>query len=88
MCTCFNGEKKILKKNDLYIKDNKTIISAILYGMDNTTKVTDKTTFALYKVYVPFKTSQEKVEQHLTDMAGLIKLNDENIHIDYVKVFK
>lgn len=88
MCTCFNGEKKILKKDDLYIKDNKTIISAILYGMDNTTKVTDKTTFALYKVYVPFKTPQEKVEQHLTDMAGLIKLNDENIHIDYVKVFK
>lgn len=85
---CFNGEKKMLKKGDLYIKDTKTIISAILYGMDETTKVTENTSSALYTVYVPFKTPRGKIEEHLTDTAAYLKLNDESISIDCLNVIE
>ncbi len=82
--TSFNGEKKILKKDDLYIGDTKSIISAILYGMDETTKVTETTSSALFTVYVPFKTPREKIEEHLRDTASYLKLNDESISIDCI----
>jgi DNA/RNA-binding domain of Phe-tRNA-synthetase-like protein len=86
--TFFNGEKKILKKDDLYIQDQKGIISAVLYGMDERTKVTEKTTEALYTVYVPFKIEKEKVIAHLEDMAEYLKLNDKNISIEDIRIYK
>lgn len=82
--TLFNGEKKMLKKEDLYIRDQKTIISAVLYGMNETTKVTETTSSALYTVYVPFKTPRGKIEEHLRDTASFLKLNDESISIDCI----
>ena len=86
--TFFNGERKVLKKEDLYIRDKKDIISAILYGMDERTKVTEKTTEALYTVYVPFKTEEEKIISHLKDMAKYITINDSKAMIEELKVYK
>jgi DNA/RNA-binding domain of Phe-tRNA-synthetase-like protein len=86
--TFFNGEKKALKKEDLYIKDGEGIISAVLYGMGERTKVTEKTTEALYTVYVPFKIEEEKVIAHLEDMAEYLKLNDKNVRIENIRVDK
>lgn len=86
--TYFNGEKRILKKEDLYIKDNKDIISAILYGMDEKTKVTEKTTEALYTVYVPFKIEGKKILLHLEDMAKFVKTNDSNVTIEELKIYR
>jgi DNA/RNA-binding domain of Phe-tRNA-synthetase-like protein len=86
--TYFNGEKKVLKKEDLYIKDNKDIISAILYGMDERTKVTEKTVEALYTVYVPFKTEEEKILSHLEDMARFITINDSKVAIEELKMYR
>ena len=86
--TFFNGEQKVLKKEDLYIQDQKGIISAVLYGMDERTKVTEKTTEALYTVYVPFKMDQEKVLGHLEDMAKYLKLNDKNASVEEIRIYK
>jgi DNA/RNA-binding domain of Phe-tRNA-synthetase-like protein len=86
--TLFNGERKILKKDDLYIKDQKGIISAVLYGMDERTKVTEKTTEALYTVYVPFKIEEEKVQAHMEDMVEYIKLNDNNVCVEEIRIYK
>ena len=86
--TFFNGERKILKRDDLYIKDQKGIISAVLYGMDERTKVTEKTTEALYTVYVPFKIEEEKVIAHLEDMAEYLRLNDKNVRVEEIRIYK
>lgn len=78
----------LLQLESIALKDTKTIISAILYGMDETTKVTENTSSALYTVYIPFKTPRGKIEEHLTDTAAYLKLNDESISIDYLNVIE
>ena len=86
--TFFDGEKKTLKKDDLYIRDKRDIVSAMLYGMDERTKVTEKTREAFYTVYVPFEIEDKKVTSHLEDMAKYLKMNDSEIRIENTGVYK
>ena len=80
--TLFNGEQKSLKKDDLYIRDTINIISNVLNGMDERTKVTSDTHAAMYNVYVPFYVDDGKILAHLDDMANYLKLNDESVIIE------
>lgn len=84
----FNGEQKSLKKDDLYIRDTKDIISNVLNGMDERTKVTSDTHIAMYNVYVPFYVDEEKILAHLDDMANYLKLNDESAIIEERSIYK
>ena len=86
--TSFDGEKKTLKKEDLYIRDKKDIVSVMLYGMDERTKVTGKTREAFYTVYVPFGIEDKKVISHLEDMAKYLKMNDGEVRIKSIGVYK
>ena len=86
--TLFNGEQKSLKKDDLYIRDTKDIISNVLNGMDERTKVTLDTHTAMYNVYVPFYVDDKKILEHLDDMANYLKLNDEHIIIEERRIYK
>jgi len=86
--TQFNGEQKSLKKDDLYIRDTKDIISNVLNGMDERTKVTSDTHTAMYNVYVPFSIDDQKILSHLDDMANYLKLNDENIIIEERSIYQ
>ena len=86
--TLFNGEQKSLKKDDLYIRDTKDIISNVLNGMDERTKVTSDTHTAMYNVYVPFSIDDQKILSHLDDMANYLKLNDESIIIEERSIYK
>jgi len=86
--TLFNGEQKSLKKDDLYIRDTKDIISNVLNGMDERTKVTSDTHTAMYNVYVPFSIDDQKILSHLDDMANYLKLNDANIIIEERSLYK
>ena len=86
--TLFNGEQKSLKKDDLYIRDTKDIISNVLNGMDERTKVTSDTHIAMYNVYVPFYVDEEKILAHLDDMANYLKLNDESAIIEERSIYK
>lgn len=85
--TLFNGEQKTLKKDDLYIRDKNDIISNILNGMDERTKVSSYTHTAMYNVYVPFYSDDEKILSHLDDMANYLMLNDESIIIEERSVY-
>jgi len=86
--TLFNGEQKSLKKDDLYIRDTKDIISNVLNGMDERTKVTPDTHTAMYNVYVPFYVDDKKILEHLDDMANYLKLNDESVIIEERSIYK
>ncbi|MFA6201402.1 MAG: phenylalanine--tRNA ligase beta subunit-related protein [Bacteroidales bacterium] len=86
--TLFNGEQKTLKKDDLYIRDTKDIISNVLNGMDERTKVTVDTHTAMYNVYVPFSIDDQKILSHLDDMANYLKLNDESIIIEERSIYQ
>lgn len=68
------GEDQQLKKGDLYIADDRGILSAIIYGPDQRTQITPETKNALFTVYAPDGISDEDVEKHLLDICDLVQL--------------
>jgi DNA/RNA-binding domain of Phe-tRNA-synthetase-like protein len=69
-----NNMDQILKKDDMFIKDNNGIISSIVYGPDKRTQVKHDTKNALFVVYAPKGISKECIENHLNDMKNYILL--------------
>lgn len=63
-----NGQKQRLKKQDMYIADAEGIMSSVIYGPDQRTKITADTRQVLFTVYAPPGIDQATVRQHLEDI--------------------
>lgn len=85
--TLMNGQTRTLKPKDLFIKDNKEIISSIMYGPDQRTKVTPKTRNAIYTVYSPFGIEESRIMDHLKEIADFVKITNSKATIDLLKVY-
>ena len=59
------GTARKLKAGDMFMSDSRGIISSILYGPDERTKVTDRTSHALFTVYIPSGVGKKETEEHL-----------------------
>ena len=60
-----SGQEQYLVKEDLYLSDEKGILSSILGGPDHRTRITETTKNALYFVYGPEGVSEKLIRQHL-----------------------
>lgn len=69
-----DGQKQRLKKQDMYIADAAGIISSVIYGPDQRTKITADTQKALYTVYAPPGIDQASVKQHLKEIEEYVLL--------------
>lgn len=63
-----NGQKQQLKKGDMYIADAVGIMSSVIYGPDQRTKITADTRQALFTVYAPPGIERATVREHLKDI--------------------
>lgn len=70
-----SGKEQQLKAGDIYVADEAGILSSILYGPDERTKVTAATTSVLYFVYgvrgitaVQLRTHLEKIGRYLKEV--------------------
>ncbi len=68
------GEEQPLKAGDMFIRDAESIISCIVYGPDQRTKITDRTSDVLFAVYAPPGIGEEKVLAHLEDIKRFVQL--------------
>ena len=48
-----NGEEQVLKAGDMYIADAEGIVSCIIYGPDNRTRIRPETERVVFTVYAP-----------------------------------
>jgi DNA/RNA-binding domain of Phe-tRNA-synthetase-like protein len=60
-----NGEAQELKVGDMFIADAEGILSSILYGPDQRTRLVPETRNALFTIYAPPGVPRELVCQHL-----------------------
>lgn len=63
-----NGQKQQLKKGDMYIADAAGIMSSVIYGPDQRTKIAADTQQALFTVYAPPGIDRATVREHLKDI--------------------
>jgi DNA/RNA-binding domain of Phe-tRNA-synthetase-like protein len=73
-----NGSEALLKKGDMFMSDNFGVISSIIYGPDQRTKVTPRTSNVLVVVYAPKGIGEERVERHFEDMISIMTLISQN----------
>jgi len=75
------GRAEVLKKGDMLIRDDLGILSSILYGPDQRTRIGPKTEDVVYLVYGPPGVSLEAVEGHLADLEANVGLFSPNAEL-------
>ena len=72
--TGIGGREQDTKAGDMLMRDRAGIVSSVLCGPDNRTRITAATTRALFVVYVPPGVDRLLAERHLDDIFANIKL--------------
>jgi DNA/RNA-binding domain of Phe-tRNA-synthetase-like protein len=69
-----NGQERVLKPGDMLIRDAEGIISAVLNGPDQRTRLSETTRRALFVTYAPAGISRADVQRHLDQLAAYVRL--------------
>lgn len=68
------GRNLALDPGDIHIRDAAGIISSVLHGPDERTRLVPDTRQALFCVYAPAGIPRDAVERHLADLAAHARL--------------
>jgi DNA/RNA-binding domain of Phe-tRNA-synthetase-like protein len=74
-----DGSEQGLKAGDLYIHDQLGILSSVIYGPDQRTRITMGTDQAVYTTYGPPGIHKQQIQEHLEMLEGYIKLFAPNV---------
>lgn len=69
-----NGEEQQLKRGDMMIADANAVISSVLYGPDDRTRITPNTRHVLFTVYAPAGITAQAVHRHLEDIRSNVSV--------------
>lgn len=81
-----NGRSQTLKPRDMFIADREGILSSIIYGPDQRTRITAGTTRVLYTVYAPPGVGETAVLHHLEDTRDYLLLIAPQAGIEVLQV--
>lgn len=68
------GQEHVLRPGDMLMRDGHGIISAVVYGPDRRTQLTDQTRAAMFTTYAPADIGTEAVREHLEGIAELVRV--------------
>jgi len=86
--TLLNGQEKELIPGDMMISDLKGVISSIIYGPDNRTRIKPNTRKVLFVVYAPPGIEKSKVFQHLQDIQNYVHIITLESEVELLKVYE
>lgn len=69
-----SGADTVLKRGDMLMADEQGIVSSVLRGPDQRTRITPETTRAVFAVYAPAGIAHETVRRHLDDLRNNVEL--------------
>lgn len=72
--TRLNGQEQVLKAGDMMISDGAGIISSVIYGPDQRTKITGATRNALFTAYAVPGVMERAVQQHLEGIEANVRV--------------
>lgn len=82
-----NGQEQIVKEKDMLIADNEGVLSSILYGPDQRTRIRPETKRALFTVYAPPGIGGVAVREHLEDIQENARLITPEAEEEILHVF-
>ena len=81
-----SGRPQRLKAQDMFMADGEGVISSVLYGPDERTRITPTTTEAVFTVYAPPGVGAGAVRDHLEDLAGYVRLISPKVEVESLEV--
>jgi DNA/RNA-binding domain of Phe-tRNA-synthetase-like protein len=84
--TLLGGQQQQLKPGDMFIRDREGVLSSVLYGPDQRTRLTSGTTGALFTVYVPAGIERRAVEEHLARIRAYVLLAAPGAELQFLGV--
>lgn len=82
-----NGREQQLKPDDMIIADARGIISSVVYGPDQRTRITSETRRAFFTVYAPPGIGDQTVHEHLQDIKEYVLLVAPESEVALLKVY-
>jgi DNA/RNA-binding domain of Phe-tRNA-synthetase-like protein len=82
------GREYTLLPADMYMRDEVGIISDVVYGPDDRTRITPSTRRAVFCVYAPPGISPDAVEHHLSEIARNARLIAPQASVIHQQVYK
>lgn len=72
--TLLSGKEQVLKAADMYICDQEGILSSIIYGPDQRTRIRPETQAVIFTVYAPPGIRRDELDAHLSDLESNVRL--------------
>jgi DNA/RNA-binding domain of Phe-tRNA-synthetase-like protein len=82
-----NGQEQVCKEGDMIISDQEAVISSIIYGPDQRTKIQQSTTDVIFTSYGPPGISEIEMMQHLQGIERNVKIFSPEARTDLIEVF-
>ena len=83
-----NGKEQAVKPGDMRISDTSGVISSIIHGPDQRTRITTDTQKVVYVVYAPPGITHKLVLQHLSDIHRYVKLFSPGVQMLEQQVYR
>jgi len=82
-----NGQEQALKAGDMFMADRQGVISSVIYGPDQRSRITPATRSVLFAVYAPPGIGPEAVRQHLRDLRRHVLLIAPQARVELEEVY-
>ncbi|WP_313185517.1 hypothetical protein [Lacrimispora sp.] len=82
-----SGKEQQLIKNDLYLYDEKGILSSIMNGQDYRTRITEATQHALYFVYGVEGVTEPLIHGHLKTISSYLSQAIPGVEVQSINVY-
>ncbi len=85
--TTLSGETQVLKPGDMFISDEGGILSSIIYGPDQRTRLQPGSQGALYTVYAPPGIGAQPVYRHLEELRDDVQAAFPQARVEQLAVY-
>lgn len=82
-----SGKEQAVAQDDLFLSDEKGVLSSILNGPDRRTRITENTNRALYFVYGVEGVTQQRIEAHLETIASYLTRAVPGVEVQPVEIY-
>ena len=83
----YNNQDQVLKPGDMYICDEESILSSIIYGPDSRTAIAADTTRVLFTVYGVPGIPVPAMDENLEDIRRYVEIVSPKAEVEELKVY-
>lgn len=81
------GREQALQAGDMMMADGAGVISSVLYGPDERTRLRPETRQALFAVYAPPGIAESAITRHLEDLRAAVRLVSPDADVEALTVY-